>query len=90
MEAGKWVGKMGLGEKRDETYAVAAVRSGEVDERSDQRGADEKGEAVATPDDLDTGRNMRYTSPCTPSDERVTNSAVEAVWFAGAWYKKKR
>ncbi len=52
-----------LKERRKCAYAVAAVRSGVVDERSDQRGAEEKGEAVATPDDLDRGRYIRYTSP---------------------------
>jgi hypothetical protein len=61
------------------------MRPGEDEDRRGQRGDEEKGEAVATPEDLNRGRGRRYTSPCTPSEERMTSKYVVAEWFAGAY-----
>ncbi len=70
---------------RGGTYAEAAMEPREAEERRGQRGDEEKGEAVATPEDLNRGRGSRYTSPCAPSEERMTSKDVVAEWFAGAY-----
>jgi hypothetical protein len=54
------------------------------EERRDQRGEEEKEEAVATPEDLNRGKGRRYTSLCTSSEERMTSKDVVAEWLAGA------
>jgi hypothetical protein len=40
-------------------YAEAAIRCGEDEENRGQRGEEEKGEAVATHEDLNRGRGRR-------------------------------
>ena len=65
-------------------HVAPVIRPVRDAERRDQRGEEEKEEAVATPADLNRGRGRRYTSLCTSSEERMTSKDVVAEWLAGA------